>query len=102
MIPAAAPSSPGRAMRARGRAPYAPLDPNLSAGHKSNKSATVRSVLTGVDDLEVAPPRPREKRTEYQHPTYTIHRNPHATAVKDLLYGGSEQAPLLSSGLSTP
>jgi hypothetical protein len=34
-----------------------------------------------------------EKRTEYQHPNYQIHRSQHDTGVKDLLYSSASTAP---------
>ena len=64
---------------------------NLSyhAGAKVNRSASVRSVLTGsdTDPFSNAVLPPKEPRHQYQHPTYAVSRSNNGNTTKELLYG---------------
>jgi hypothetical protein len=66
--------------------------PSGHAGRASGQSTSVRSVLTGAEDMAAphAPPRdPRDpSRHEYAHPTFHISRSQNGATAKELLYGG--------------
>ena len=43
-----------------------------------------------------------EKRTEYQHPNYQIHRSQHDTGIKDLLYSSASKASTAPTAPTAP
>lgn len=71
----------------------APSAVHAHAGRASERSTSVRTVLTGFDDGRAPPRQGHRERHEYNHPTFQISRSQDGSTAKDLLYGTPPPPP---------